>query len=195
MVEKDKITEEKVKRSGIFDFKDTYQFAYRWLRDEDYDVEEKKYIEDVGADSKKVEIKWEATKKITDYFKIELKLDWRVLGLVNVEVEKDGKKIKTNKGGFELKISGTLIRDYQSSWDRNPMYKFLRGIYDKYIILGTVKKYEMKVFTEVETLAEEIKAFLTIEGMKWFLKMNAKSLGFKDKRKINLNGRINKTPK
>jgi len=166
MVEKDKITEEKVKRSGIFDFKEIYQFVYRWLRDEDYDVEEKKYIEEVTGDSKKVEIKWEATKKITDYFKIELKLEWRIIGLVNVEVERNGKKVKMNNGSFEVKIIGTLIRDYQSSWDRNPTYKFFRGIYDKYIIIGVVKKYEIRVFKEVEDLAEQIKAFLTIEGMK-----------------------------
>jgi len=166
MVEKDKITEEKVKRSGIFDFKELYQFVYRWLRNEDYDVEEKKYIEEVTGESKKVEIKWEATKKITDYFKIELKLEWRIIGLVNVEVERNGKRVKMNNGSFEVKITGTLIRDYQNSWDRNPTYKFFRGIYDRYIVIGTVKKYETKVFGEVEELSEQIKAFLTIEGMK-----------------------------
>lgn len=166
MVEKDKITEEKVKYNGFFNFKEVYQFVYRWLNEEDYDVEEKKYVEEVSGDAKKVELIWEASKKITDYFKIQLKLSWRVLGLKDVEVEKDGKKIKTNKGSFEVKITGTLVRDYRGGWDATPFTKFLRGIYDKYIIEGTMDKFESKTFGDVNDLAEEIKAFLTIEGMK-----------------------------
>jgi hypothetical protein len=166
MAERDKITAEKVKRSGIFDFKEVYQFAYRWLTGEDYDVNEEKYIEEVQTDAKKIEIKWVAEKKISDYFKIELKLEWRIVGMKDVEVERDGKRIKANSGTFEVKITGSLIKDYQSEWDVNPSYKFLRGIYEKWIIEGRIRQYEAKTFGEVEDLAEQIKAFLTVEGIK-----------------------------
>ena len=166
MAEKDKITEEKVKRSGIFDFRETYQFVHRWLTEEDYDVEEERYVEEVTGDSKKVEIKWVATKKISDYFKNELKLGWRIIGLQNVEVEKNGQKIKMNKGSFEVKIIGSLIKDYEGNWDASPFMKFLRGIYDRWVIEGRIKQYENKVFGDVEELSEQIKAFLAVEGMK-----------------------------
>ncbi len=166
MAEKDKITTEKVKRSGIFNFKDTYQFIYRWLTEENYDVEELKYIETVKGESKDIEIKWKATKEVSDYFKNEMKLGWRILGLKNVEVEKNGKREKMNDGSFEVKIDGSLIRDYQGKWDKSPMMKFLRGVYDRYIIKGTWEGYETKLFGDMEDLAEQIKAFLTIEGMK-----------------------------
>lgn len=165
-MEKDKITETKVKRAGLFDFKELYQFVYRWLNEEGYDTDETKYIEEVTGDSKKVEILWEANKKITDYFKIYMKLAWRIIGLKSVEVEQNGKKVKMNTGVFEVKITGTLIRDYMGTWDNTPIMKFLRGVYDKYIIRATVEKYEVKVFGDTEDLAEQIKAFLTIEGMK-----------------------------
>lgn len=166
MVEKDKITEEKVKYNGIFDFKDIYQFVYRWLSDEGYDIEEDKYQESVKGDSKDIEISWKATKKFSDYFRSEMKLSWRILGLKSVEVERNGKRSKANNGGFEVKISGTLARDYKNNWDGNTTARFLRGMYDKYIIEGTMKGYEGKVFGDVEELAEQVKAFLTIEGMK-----------------------------
>ena len=90
MSEKDKVSEEKVKWSGLFDFKETYQFIYNWLNEEGYWVEEKKYIEELTGDSKKVEIVWVATKKVSDYFKNELKLTWRIVGMKSVEVEKGG---------------------------------------------------------------------------------------------------------
>lgn len=167
MAEKDKVAETKVKWSGLFDFKDVYQFAYRWLDEEDYFIEEKKYIEEVTGDSKKIEIVWIAQKKISDYFKYEQKLAWRILGMTTVEVEKNGKKIKMNKGSFEVKITSTLVKDYASTWETNPSMKFLRGIYDKFIIESRIKTYEIKCFKDGEELAEQLKAFLTIEGMKF----------------------------
>ena len=165
-MEKDKITATKVKRSGIFDFKELYKFVYNWLSEEGYDTDETKYVEEVTGDSKKIEIKWESFKKITDYFKTMMKLEWRIVGLKSVEVEQNGKKIKMNSGTFEVKITGTLVRDYQGTWDNTGFMKFMRGVYDKYIIRDTVEKYEGKVFGDVEDLAEQVKAFLTIEGMK-----------------------------
>jgi hypothetical protein len=166
MVEKDKITSEKIKKSGIFDFKETYQFVYRWLNEEGYNVEEEKYQETVKGDSKDIEIKWTCEKKISDYFKSVIKADWRVLGLKSVEVEKEGKRAKMDDGGFEVKISGVLERDYQNKWDKSPTMRFLRGVYDKYIIEGSLKQYRGKVFGDVEDLSEQIKAFLVITGLK-----------------------------
>ncbi|MEK6873329.1 MAG: hypothetical protein AABW91_00640 [Nanoarchaeota archaeon] len=166
MVEKDKIITEKVKRSGIFNFKDVYQFTHRWFIEEGYDVEEQRYVETVTGDSKDVEIKWIATKKVSDYFKNEVKSEWRILGMVDVEVEREGKKIKANKGSFEVKFTGNLLKDYEGSWERSPMMKFLRGIYDKYLIEARVKQREQKVVDDVEEILEQVKAFLTIEGMK-----------------------------
>lgn len=166
MTNKDKITVEKVKRSGIFDFKNIYQFAYRWFNDEDYDVEEEKYIENVSGDSKEIEILWKCTKKISDYFAIEMKLKWRVMGLTDVKVEKNGKKVKMNKGAFEIKITGNLVKDRMSKWDRSPLSEFLRDMYDKFIIEGRIRQHENKTFGDLEEFVEQIKAFLTIEGMK-----------------------------
>ena len=86
--------------------------------------------------------------------------------MTTVEVERNGKKIKMNKGNFEIKITSTLIKDWGGTWDANPFQKFMRGIYDRFIIEGRIKQYDIKVFTDMEKLAEQTKAFLAIEGMK-----------------------------
>ncbi|HRZ85292.1 MAG TPA: hypothetical protein P5277_00780 [Candidatus Paceibacterota bacterium] len=166
MAEKDKITETKVKYNGLFDFKETYSFIYRWLVDEDYWVEEKKYVEEVGGDSKKVEIEWQASKKISDYFKNTLKLNWRIVGMKTVEVEKDGRKVKMNNGSFEVKITAVLVKDWGSQWDSSPAMKFLRGTYDKFVIEGRIKQYEIKLDKDLNELAEQLKAFLVLEAKK-----------------------------
>lgn len=166
MSEKDKVSEEKVKWSGLFDFKETYQFIYNWLNEEGYWVEEKKYIEELTGDSKKVEIVWVATKKVSDYFKNELKLTWRIVGMKSVEVEKEGKKVKMNTGSFEIKTAATLIKDWGSTWENNPSMKFLRGVYDRFIIEGRIRYYEDKAFKDLTELTEILKSFLALEGRK-----------------------------
>lgn len=166
MAEKDKVVTQKIKRVGIFNFRDTYQFMYKWLDDEDYIIEEQKYVEEIQGDAKKIEIIWVATKRISDYFKNEIKLTWTVLGLKNVEVEQNGKRIKMNDGSFEVKFAGTLVKDYESTWEKKPITKFLRGIYDKFIIEGRIERYEDKLYGDVDDLIKDIKGFLTIEGNK-----------------------------
>lgn len=166
MAEKDKVVTQKIKRVGVFHFKDTYQFMYNWLIEEDYFVEEQKYVEEVTGDTKKIEIIWVASKKISDYFRNDIKLTWTILNLKNVEVEKNGKRVKMNDASFEVKFAGTLVKDYENTWEKNPVTKFFRGVYDKFIIEGRIEGYEDKLYGDVDDLIEDTKGFLTIEGEK-----------------------------
>lgn len=164
MAEKDTQFSGKIKQKGIFDFKKFYNFAYDWLRDEGYKVIEKNYTEEITGDSKKIEIKWEAKKKVSDYFQFMIRTDWLILNLKNVEVQKEGKKVKMNSGKPELKIKGYLIKDYEHRWEDIPFFKLLRGIYDRYIIKSRVESYEDKVLDETEEYIAQCKSYLTIEG-------------------------------
>jgi len=164
MVEKDKIIENKIKRKGLFDFKELYRFCYTWLADEGYFVEERKYTEKVKGNEKEIEIEWIAKKKISDYFRFTLKFNWRIIGMMPVEVEKNGKRIKMDQGDVEIKVSGILEKDYENRWEKTPFLKFLRGVYDKYIIRSRIEQYEDKIFGEVDEFVAQTKAFLTIEG-------------------------------
>jgi hypothetical protein len=45
-----------------------------------------------------------------------------------------------------------------------PLFKFLRGIYDRYIIKSRTEKYEDKILDETEEYIAQCKSYLTIEG-------------------------------
>jgi hypothetical protein len=164
MAEKDQIIEEKVKHVGIFDFKNTYNFIYEWLRNNEYFVEEKAYTEKITPTGKELEIEWVAFRKISDYFRFVLKFRWLILGMTDVEVNKDGVKVKMNKGSFEVKIIAYLEKDYENRWIATAFSKFLRGLYDKYIIKSRIQQYEDKVAGELTDLVAQIKAYLALEG-------------------------------
>ncbi len=164
MPEKDKIISNKVKQAGIFDFKELYKFCYTWLSDEEYFVSEDNYTEKILGDAKEIEIKWTAERKVSDYFKFRLKIDWFIAGMKDVEVEKMGKKIKMNKGTAEIKVSGFLVKDYEARWETGGIMKFLRGVYDQYIIKARVEQYEDKLSEDVDEFLSQVKSFLMIEG-------------------------------
>lgn len=164
MVERDEVFTGKVKQKGIFDFPELYRFCYTWLVDKGYLVTEKTYSEKVSPDGKEVEIEWVAGKKISDYFKFELKANWRIIGMKDVEVEKDGVKVNMNKGNPEIKVTATLLKDYEHRWENSAAMKFLRTAYDRYLIRGRIDKYEEKIYLEADEFLAQIKAFLSLEG-------------------------------
>ncbi|PIU75648.1 hypothetical protein COS75_03250 [Candidatus Pacearchaeota archaeon CG06_land_8_20_14_3_00_35_12] len=165
MSEKDLIYEEKVKYAGIFDFKDVYQTAYTWLTDYQYWVEERTYSEKIKPNGKEVEIKWIAKRKISDYFRFFLKVDWHIVGMTTVEMtDESGNKIKMNKGQFEIKVSAYLEKDYENRWEGNAFGKFLRGTYDRFVIRSRIEQYEDKVAGELEEYVAALKSFFAIEG-------------------------------
>jgi hypothetical protein len=164
MAEKDKIFDGKIKQSGIFDFKELYSFAYDWLSDQGYGITERAYGEQVTGDSKKVDITWEAKKKVSDYFKFFIKMDWQLLGLKSIKVKKDDKEISMNSGSVEIKFKAFIIKDYENRWEEQPFWKFLRGVYDRYVIRTRIDEYEDKIRAELGELIAQIKSFLAIEG-------------------------------
>ncbi len=164
MVEKDEVFSGKIKQTGIFDFKEFYRFCYVWLVDKGYFLIEKSYSEKMTASGKEVEIEWEALRKISDYFRFALKIRWRILGMKDVEVEKDGVKIGMNKGNPEIKLAAVLEKDYEHRWEINAITKFLRGLYDRYIIRGRIEQYEDKIFGDADEFLAQAKAFLALEG-------------------------------
>lgn len=164
MAEKEQIIKEKVEHSGLFDFKGFYSFTHSWLKEESYDVVEEKYSENVSGSARNINFEWSATKTLSDYFKRELKLKFDIKELVEVEVDIDGKKKKMNKGKVSLEVKGSLIKDPDSNWESSPFYRFLRDIYNKYVVPGRIDNMSGLTAGDVVSLKEEVKAYLELSG-------------------------------
>lgn len=165
MAEKEQIFSSKVKYRGLFNFSDTYKFAYDWLSEEKgFDLAETAYKEKIKGDSKDIEIEWKGSSKATDYFKFEIKVEMKIMGLSDVEVVQDGKKMKTNNGEIEVKIKGTLIRDYNGKFETTATQKFMRSIYEKWVIPSRIEEYEGKLIGMCDEFLAQMKAFLDLTG-------------------------------
>lgn len=164
MAEKIILLKETLEHVGIFSFSDFYEYAYRWFKEESYGVIEEKYSEKVTGNARDITVEWKCTKRLSDYFKIDISVRMEILGLTDVEAEIDGKKKKMNKGRMRVEFKGTMIRDPDSKWDTSPFYRFLRDMYNKYIIPGHVESQEDLLKDDVKDVKEALKNFLELQG-------------------------------
>jgi len=164
MAEKDLILKEKLVFNGIFDFPGSYRFAHTWFKDEGYGVNEGRYSEKVSGNARAIRVEWMVKKRLSDYFMIEDEITFEISDLTDVEAEIDGKKKKLNKGRVEMSIKAVLVSDWESKWEKTPVYRFWREVYNKYIIPGRVQELKDKVEEDAQTFKEEMKAYLEIVG-------------------------------
>lgn len=165
MVERDTLIGSKVRHVGVFDFKETYRILFEWFIDQGYDFNEKSYKEVIGAGgAKEIELEWICFRKVSDYFKFEIKTSWKIIGMTSVEVEIDGVKQKMNKGDVTIGFGCTLLKDYEEKWSKKPLLNFLRTLYDRYLIKERITAYETKLITEMEELVAQTKSFMALTG-------------------------------
>jgi len=168
MAEKETIFSSNIKYGGIFPFPDFYKFCYEWLTEEMglSPVAEDKYVEKLDGNEKEITIEWTGSKKVTDYFKFEVKVKFEVKGLIEVEINQGNAKIKTNKGTIKLIVKGILIRDYQGKFEKTAYRKFLRSIYEKWIITSRIDQMEEVIAGDCDEFLNQAKAYLDLEGKK-----------------------------
>jgi len=168
MAEKDTIFSSIIKNEGIFSFKDFYLFCYEWLKEEtEMDpLKEEKYEEKIKGDEKDIIIKWIGERKLTDYFRFDVKVEFTVRHLKDIEVSQDGINVRTNKGDVKVSVKGILVRDYQGKFETTAFKKFLRAIYEKWVITSRIVEMEEKMSKECDDFLNQAKAYLDLEGKK-----------------------------
>ena len=167
MAEKNTVFSTAMKYDGVFSFKDFYKFCYEWLTEEtELDIVESLYSEKITGDSKEILITWKGSKKLTDYFKFEMTVDFVIRKLKEVEISKGDIKIRSNKGDVKIKVKGTLVRDYEGKFERSGFQKFLRGIYEKWVITSRIEQFENSIIGSCDEFLSQAKAYLDLEGRK-----------------------------
>ena len=167
MAEKETVFSSRIKYKGIFSFKDFYNFCYQWLTEETgLYVMETKYSEKIVGDSKTIEVKWDGQMDMTDYFRFETEVVFNIVGLKKVEIAQEGVKVESNTGSIEIKVKGTLVRDYNGKFETSAFSKFLRETYEKWIIKPRIDEFKGKIAGNCDEFLAQGKAYLDLEGKK-----------------------------
>src|SRR3989344_8752862 len=146
MAERDVVIERyRLTYEGLFKVLDLYTTMDEFFEDKGYDKREKKNIEKVSPEGKYIEIHVETWKKMTDYAKSVIGVRVVMSDIKEVEIEKDGVKVKLNQGKVQFVFDAWLETDYEHRWEMKPMFFLVRTIFDKYFF----KNYTISFKNEV----------------------------------------------
>jgi len=147
---------------GLFNVAELYKLIDNWLRGKSYDKHEIKNVEKVRPEGKEIEFELLPWRKLTDYAISHIRVRVVMTGVKEVEVERDGTKVKLNQGKVQIVFDGFLQTDYENKWESKPIFYFLRGVVDKYIYKSYLDGYKKIVMQDVNHLHTQIKAFLNL---------------------------------
>lgn len=152
----------KIKQSSVLNLDELYVLMYKFFELYGYDFQEQEYRDiDKGGGKKNLEIRWYAEKKVDDYVKFIVKISMMVVGFEKIEIEEEGIKRKSSKGTAEFRFDALIEKDYDDRWAGGVM-KFIREVYDKFVIKGRIERLEGELLGDLHKFMDEIKAFLNM---------------------------------
>ncbi len=107
---------------GIFDLEELYNIIHDWLISKGYQVHESKYKSiSLQTGGKEKTFDWNAHRKMTEFISIWIKLHFQFQDIIDVEVVKNNKKVKLQKGLLMIRIVHSLEFDFAERMGRTAL--------------------------------------------------------------------------
>lgn len=152
----------KLSYEGLFDLAGLYRLMDSWFYEKGWDKYEHVNQEQVTSEGRQIRLVLEPWKAITDYFKIIIRIKASFNDIQDIEVEKEGKKIRLNQGEIKMVFDGYVVSDRHGKWHEKPLMWFLSIIFNKYIFKEHHNNAERWLLSDLDDLYQKIKSFLNV---------------------------------
>lgn len=142
----------------VFEMDELYNVAKQWCKLNRYSLYEKAIEQEVTPDGKEEMIKWIIERKVDNHMKFQIRIIFKING-INVNVKKKGKAVK---GGISFDVDSWVEVDYDKDWDESPLFKFMRDIYNRFILGDKYDKYSDLLKKDTHDVYNELRAFLDL---------------------------------
>lgn len=164
IAEKVSVLSAEIRYSGIFDFDGLYKMMHKWLQEHYEDVFETPYKHKMTGKGAEIEFSISGERKQTEFVKFQTTVDIHIWDLRDIEMTKEGKKQKLNKGRFTLIVKGVCIFDWQKQFEGKPLYIRLFNLLRNTILKTHIAVFYLDtLYYEAYKLHTEIKKFLGME--------------------------------
>ncbi len=158
MAEARQISKVVINKKAIFKFKEFYDFLYQLVSSQGFAVKEDIFSND-GVNAS---FEWTCVSLVDDYTKYSLWIQVKVEGLQPVKVKR-GKIVEPQeKATVKVTMKGKIVTDWQNRWGTNPVTKFLKGVFDKYLLGSVIKSREKELNRKVNIIKDEVKSFFDL---------------------------------
>jgi len=156
----------RVKYKGVFDYNKLTTFMLKWLQDRRFEINEKKHKHKYSCPHGfEIDREIHAWRKIDDYYRYDVQINWLLWDAFEVDAVKDGKNVKLWNARMEVQIHFDVVYDYQGKFEKNPWLEKLR---DKVLTQYIIKKEIIvmnadPLYYKLLELHKKVKEFLEME--------------------------------
>ena len=150
--------------SGVIPMEELYKAIFKWAKLYGYKVIEKEHKTALSLERKDYVFNWTIERKPTDYIKFKIDTEVKVKSLK--EVKTKAAKKKYYKGDIDFMLIACFEKDYEDAFGKNPLIKFTREVFDKYLTESKMQRLEKELLRDRDKLLSEIKAFLEVQRLK-----------------------------
>ncbi|MGV8141415.1 MAG: hypothetical protein ACP5NW_03160 [Candidatus Woesearchaeota archaeon] len=155
-----------IKYKGVFDFDGMYKMMHTWLVSKRFLFQEDTYKDKIYTPfGNELEITWNAERKVTEFIKEYITIEFHLWDFAEAEVIKDGKKTKMTKARMEMKIFAYLELDYSKKFSEGDSFsKKLGQFYMEKIIYWDWRiRYANVLEYNIYDLHTKIKKYLNMD--------------------------------
>jgi len=142
----------KIRHVGLLELSEFYRWFKRWFEFKGYwdNSNEVLYSETITSIGKKIDIKWSCKKARTKYFIYHIDVVFLLIGINKVEVQQEDRKIKIEKGDFEIRINGYMEKKVSGG--------VLWKVYERIMLKKNIDMYINDLSDTILSLQDEIKS-------------------------------------
>ena len=123
-----------IRHNGVFDYEGLYKMMHSWLINKRYLFHETKYKDKVSTPfGNEIEVDWTAEKKVTEFIKEIVSVRFHLWDAADVEIIKDGKKVKMTKARMEIKITADMKLDYNEKFSGKNASNIVKKLGEFYV--------------------------------------------------------------
>ncbi|MBW2996533.1 hypothetical protein KY332_04505 [Candidatus Woesearchaeota archaeon] len=155
-----------IRYKGPFDFDGLYNLIVQWMKARKYWFHEKKYKHKVplptGAEQ---EITFIGDRDVTEFIKYEIKVDFHLWDMTEMEVEVKGVKKPITNARMQIILSGKVIVDPEARFGKSTFFINIRDFFLKYVLKKDIETvYGDELYYRVNKLHAAIKEFLDMQA-------------------------------
>jgi len=143
--------------AGIFDLDEVLQVGSGKCWEMGYFWTEKEHTEKQESSGEELTIEWRCWKKVDSYYRFYINVVFNILRYKKVMIEKDGEKVEAGRGEIEITVKSEIEKDYNHMFDKSPVGKFLRVLYEIIVLKDRTSKMEGNLLEETHLLNDVMK--------------------------------------
>ena len=159
------VTGREIKYEGIFSVSELVSTVKEFMSKRGYSYKIGMNVETVKPHGKFIKIEATFKRTINEYCTYEVGLEYIFENIKEVEVVREGTKLRMNKGKAMISINSYVMTDYEGYWEKSPITYVMRHLMQKFILGDPHKRWMDDVKKDVGDVVAEINAFFNLQKL------------------------------